>query len=484
MKKSLSKNAILSSVRVLANIIFPFITYPYITRVLSADGIGKVDFSNSVVNYFILIGALGIGTFATRAGAKIRDDKYALEKFASQIFTINCISCGFSFIMLFLLLILPTQLANYRILISLQGVGLIFAPMGVEWIYNIEEDFAYITARSILIQLISMILLFIFVHSYQDLYIYVAIRVFSSSFANIFNLVHSRKYVKICFTKDTNWRQYRKSIIVFFGNTITQTIYLNSDVTLLGLLTNDYYVGIYGVATKIYNIVKQVFNAAISVTIPRLSNYVDSNQSEFIHLLHRIIHFSMVLLTPAMLGLILFRKEIINLISGDGFLEATTTLIILAFALVFAIYANILNNAILVPMGKENKVLQGASISASLNCILNFIFIPLFKQNGAAFTTLIAELSMVLNAVVYMKIDIRRLIHIRDLLNTVMGCIMMTIMYTFSSYIGISHHKYLFIASIGICGITYLLCMIILKDYEICNIIKKLLFIKRRKIDE
>ena len=102
--KSLSKNAILSSIRVFANIVFPLITYPYITRILSAEGIGKVDFSNSIISYFSLIGALGIGTFATRYGSKIKDDREKFNSFASQMFSLNYISCGIAFVLLMLFL--------------------------------------------------------------------------------------------------------------------------------------------------------------------------------------------------------------------------------------------------------------------------------------------------------------------------------------------------------------------------------------------
>lgn len=478
MNKSLSKNAVLSSVRVFANIVFPLITYPYITRVLSVDGIGRVDFSNSIVSYFSLLGALGIGTFATRTGAKIRDNKEALEIFSGQVFTINCISCGISFLLLLLLLCFPTRLESYKWLIFLNGISLIFSPMGVDWLYNIEEDFAYITVRSIIIQFISMIMLFVFVHSYNDLYVYVGIRVFSNSFANVINLIYSRKYLRIRLVRDTKWKEYHKSILVFLGNTVTQTIYLNSDVTFLGLLTNDYYVGIYGVATKIYYIVKQVFNAAISVAIPRLSYYANENEAQFMSLLRRIIHFTMVLVIPAIVGLILFNDEIVHLISGNGFSEAATTLVILAVTLAFAILANILNNSILIPMGKESRVLQGAVLSASINFILNLFFIPLFKQNGAAFTTLLAELTMVLNAAYCIKLDIKKLICFKDIFHTMIGCMVMTGVYGILSYFGLAHGGLCFLLSMVICGLSYIICMLNFKDSEILFLLRKIHMIK------
>ncbi len=480
--KSLSKNAILSSIRVFANIVFPLITYPYITRILSAEGIGKVDFSNSIISYFSLIGALGIGTFATRYGSKIKDDREKFNSFASQMFSLNYISCGIAFVLLMLFLTFPTKLIDYRGLIIIQSIVLVFAPMEMDWLYNVEEDFGYITIRSIAVQFISMIFLFLLVHSYKDLYIYVIIRTFSNSFANFFNLIYSRKYVKLSIAKKTGWASYYKSILVFFGNAITQTIYLNSDVTILGILTNDYYVGIYGVATKIYSIVKRVFNAAISVAIPRLSYYAAKDQEKFIKLLTRIIHFCEVLVTPAVIGLILFRKEIIMLISGTEFQEASTTLVIFALSLWCAILANILNNGVLVSQGKENKVLQATILSAFFNSSFNFVLIPLFKQNGAALTTLLAELIMVVYAALNIKDILKLLFSLKALFNTALGCIVMVGIYYLLDYLGLAKHNYFFILSIVICAFSYCGVMVMLKDAEFISFAKKIQhFLKQRR---
>ena len=89
--KSLGLNAILNSLQSLLNLIFPLITFPYISRTLSVDGVGKYNFANSIVNYFILLAALGISVFAVREGAKLRDNREEFSLFASRIFTINII---------------------------------------------------------------------------------------------------------------------------------------------------------------------------------------------------------------------------------------------------------------------------------------------------------------------------------------------------------------------------------------------------------
>ena len=73
-------------------IIFPLITFPYVSRILGVDNLGKYNFSNSIISYFILIAGLGISTYAVREGARLRDKQKAFHDFANEMFTINVIS--------------------------------------------------------------------------------------------------------------------------------------------------------------------------------------------------------------------------------------------------------------------------------------------------------------------------------------------------------------------------------------------------------
>ena len=239
-QKSLTINAFLSSIKTLATILFPLITYPYITRVLSVENIGKVNLSQSIVSYFSLVAGLGISAFASRNGAQIRENKLQLSKFSNQVFTINVISTIISCCLLIGLTFLPIKIAAYRGIILLQGITVAMSPLAVDWLYTIEEDFGYITLRSIAVQLLSLILMFTFVKSEKDVYLYVALTSMSTSLGNLFNFIHSRKYVKLKLISDTHWNEYKNSILLFFINSVATVIYMNSDTTILGILKNDY----------------------------------------------------------------------------------------------------------------------------------------------------------------------------------------------------------------------------------------------------
>ena len=176
-KISLKRNASLNGVRTVFAILFPLITFPYATRVLQVANLGKVNFSSSIVNYFLLMAGLGVATYAIRGGAGLRNNPEKLNEFGNQVFTINLISTMISYLFLFTVLFTVPSLADYRLLLLIQSMSIIFTTVGVEWIYSIYEDYLFITLRSLAFQVLSLILLFVLVKDTEDYYLYALITV-------------------------------------------------------------------------------------------------------------------------------------------------------------------------------------------------------------------------------------------------------------------------------------------------------------------
>ena len=88
-EKSLKINFLMNAVLTCSNFIFPLITFPYVSRILLADGNGKINFANSVVSYFMLIASLGLPYYGVRACAIVRDDKKKLSRTVTELFVIN-----------------------------------------------------------------------------------------------------------------------------------------------------------------------------------------------------------------------------------------------------------------------------------------------------------------------------------------------------------------------------------------------------------
>ncbi len=329
-RKSIKTNAVLNIIRQFGKILFPLITFPYISRVLQAENYGKINFANSIISYFILLASFGASSYSIREGAAIRNDKKKIQEFSSQIFTINMISTLVSYALLALLMIFWEKMDEYRTLMLVLSGGIILTTLGVDWLYNIYEDYLYITVRSLAIQLLSLILMFIFVKKADDYIIYAWITVFASGCGNLFNFFHSRVYVKLKLTVRPMLKKHLKPMLVLFSNTIMITIYVSSDVTILGILENDTVVGIYSVAVKIYTLVKNIFNAIIVVTLPRLSYFIaNGDQKAYKQLSEKIFKGLLVLALPTLLGLGALSKNAILIISGEEYLGGQQALRIL-----------------------------------------------------------------------------------------------------------------------------------------------------------
>ena len=133
-KKSLGLNALLNGIRTVLNTLFPLITFPYISRVLSVENVGKYNFALSVIQYFLLIAALGISTYAVREGTKFRDDKKKFSIFANEIFTINIISTITAYILLVFTVAAVPKFKDYAVIIAVFSIEILFTTIGTECI--------------------------------------------------------------------------------------------------------------------------------------------------------------------------------------------------------------------------------------------------------------------------------------------------------------------------------------------------------------
>lgn len=393
MHSELKKNTLYNLIRAGAQIIFPLITFPYISRVLSTENIGKINFGNSIISYVSLIASLGVSTYAIRECSRVKNEKDKLNNISSQIFSINIISTVLAYLVLAIVLIAARPLDNYRVLICIQSANVIFGTLGADWINSSMEDFKYITIRTLTFQIIAIASMFIFVHKPSDYMIYAIISVLSTSGANICNIFYRKKYCKISFTLKMNIRKHLKPIILVFAMILSQTIFCNSDITMLGLMKGDHEVGLYSTSVKIYNIVNTMIASIAWVVMPQMSyNFGKNNYSEVNRILRYSLNFIVSIGLPCIIGINMLCPEILEIVAGKKYLGATDSLHILTIALTVSLIAGIVVNIILLPSMKEDVCLKACAWAAVVNIISNYIFIPKYGLNAAAATTVLAQL--------------------------------------------------------------------------------------------
>lgn len=392
-EKSIKFNFVMNFIRVLMSILFPLITYPYATRVLHKEGLGQTTYAMTIINYLLLIAAFGVNNYAITEGAKIRDDKKKLNKFATEMFMINMIFTVLAYISFAVVLFIP-KFSDYRTLLLIGSVSILFTTLGMEWLYELLEEYEYITIRSIVIQVVILVALFLLVRSEEDVAWYMALTVASTVGTGIFNFVHSRKYVRM-FSERVELRalgRHMKPMVYMFGVSVASVIYLNSDITMLGWMKSDSDVGIYTAATKMNQVLCTLIKSLSTVIMARVAYYIEQKQKErFLRLLNRAFGFLMMLILPSMVGMWMLAPEIIRLVAGEEFLPAVTAERIMVINLFLSPINGFIAYQIFMPHKKEKIIFWATLGGAITNLVINYLLIPIYSYNGAAVGTVVAE---------------------------------------------------------------------------------------------
>lgn len=397
-QRSLKKNTVYNTIKTVSAIIFPLITFPYISRILLPENIGKINFGSSIVSYFSLIASLGISVYAIRECSSVRDDKEKLSETASQIFSINIITTIIAYVMLGITLLMSSKLADYKSLIVIQSMSILASTLGADWLNSAMEDFRYITLRTVMFQFVSLALMFAFVHKSEDYMLYAIISLISSTGASVMNIWYRRRYCRVRFVKDIRWKRHLTSIIFLFVMLLAQDIFSNVDITMLGAIHGDREVGIYATAYKMANIIAVSLSSIVWVLMPRVSYYFAVGKlDEIRRLLNKTLNIYNTISTPCMLGLFLLSDDIINIIAGNSFSDSAGVLRILSIAHLFNFYgAAFWGNIVLLSSKRESAYTLICCASALMNVVTNFLLIPIFGAKGAAFTTCLCYAMMLI----------------------------------------------------------------------------------------
>ena len=401
--KSLKINTALNMFRMLLTVLVPLITFPYASRILDPDGIGKINFSNSVIALFITFALLGTNTYASREAAKIRDNKFLLSKFSKEILIINICSTIISYLIFFILLFTIPKFSNYITIMLICSTKIFFTIFGMEWLYTATEEFKYITIRSFVFQVISLIFLFLFVHEKKDLYLYALFGVISAVGSNICNFINCRHYINLFQKCNLEIKKHLKYIFVFFGMALVTNVYTVLDSTMLGFLTDDIQVGYYSAATKIVKMVIGLLTAVSGILLPRLSYYAEgNNRNSFDTLFYKSAIIFWMLCIPMTIGLYILSEPLLILFSGGKFIQALQPMHIIT-PIIFSISTASFIGCGLSALRKEKISLIAVCIGAVMNTTINFIFIPKCGASGAAYGTITAESIVMLIQLIYMK---------------------------------------------------------------------------------
>lgn len=397
---SIKTNFFYSSFLTLANYLFPLLTFPYVSRVLGAESIGKYNFVDNIIQILIIISMLGIATVGVREVAQSKDSPEKLNKAFTALLAFNALSTLVAMAMLVVSCYVVPKFSEYHDLLVVGGLKLLSTFLLVDWLYRGLEDFKFITQRTLLIRTLFVLSVFLFIKDKDDYVLYYFLIVFSITLNALVNIIYARKYIQLNFDL---WEMKRitKPILVLGIYSILAWLYNSFSTSFLGFISTDEQVAYYATATKLYTIFLSVMTAFTTVMLPRLSQLVSQNRwGEFHQRIKQSLHIVLTVSVPLAVFAIVFASDIIQIIAGRGYEGAIEPMKIVMPILIIVSVEQILIIQILTPLKRDKEIMISTVWGAILGVILNLMLVPVLLSKGAGICWLASEL-MVMSSAIY-----------------------------------------------------------------------------------
>lgn len=476
MAQSVKVNYILNLINTGTQMLFPLITFPYVCRVIEADGIGQINFFQSIISYISLFTCLGIPMYAIREIARDRSDVVQMNRTAMEILLLHSMLTLVGYAIVSILCLTVPQIQVNIPLFLILSLTIFFTAIGCEWFYQGIEDFKYITIRGLIIKTVSVVLLFIFVKSKTDLLYYGCYTVFGVLGGNIFNFFRLRKYIhreNIIFS-ELHIKRHIKPVLKVFSFSVVTSIYLQLNTVLLGFLKNALAVGYFAAATKVMQMLLTMSACLGSVMMPRASYLIAENkEDEFNRLIQKSYDFTLAIALPMTIGLIFCAPSLITALCGVKFEHSILPSQIIAPIILMVAISNVFGIQVLFPKGKINIVTLCCGIGAVADLILNLCLIPFFSYIGTSIAYLGAEVATTVSMYFIGRRYIPIIYFKKSHLTYALGCIVMAFALYGISLLQLPTLTILLLQ--GCCGVlAYFIILCICKDEMLVQILSKI----------
>lgn len=390
-KINLKHNFIYSMVFQIFTMITPFITAPYVSRVLGPDGIGIQSYTGSIQSYFLLFAALGTASYGNREISQARDKKEVYSKKFYEIELITVFTCSICLIAWIVLLLLDKKNQIYYIAMIPYIFGTMF---DISWFYNGLENFKTTVMCNMLFKIIGIISIFGLVKNKGDLVLYILIMAVTTMLANLSMWIYLPRYVCKVDYKTLKLKEHFKQTVMYFIPTIATSIYTVLDKTLIGVITqNDAENGYYEQATKIINMAKSVsFNAVNAVVGVRISYlFVENKEEEIKSRIENSMNFILFMAIGCGFGIAGVATTFVPLFFGNGYDRVVGLLYIFCPIITIIGISNCLGSQYYTPSGRRNDSTKYLLCGSAVNLILNLCLIGKYGAYGAACASVIAE---------------------------------------------------------------------------------------------
>ena len=462
MSKSVSKNYIYNVSYQLLLLITPFITTPYLSRVLEPAGIGTYSYTYSIVSYFILLASLGVADYAQREIAYQQDNPHLQSR---TFYEVNCIRFLLVGLSLCVYYFVVSSFAGDHLIYWYQALNIIAVLFDISWFFQGLEEFGKIVLRNFIIKFASIILIFVLIHEPTDLNKYVCLIGMMNVLSGLSIWLYLPKYLVSVPRREIKPFRNFSIIIQMFLPQIAIQIYTVLDKTMIGVMTGSPLEnGYYEQAEKVVKMSLTIVTSLGTVMLPRIAYAYAHKDYETIRtsMMHSY-RFVWFLTVPMFCGFIAVSNNFVPWFFGPGYDKVIPLMQILSGLVIAIGLSNVTGIQYMLPTNQQNKLTLTVVCGAVVNFVLNLFLIPMMQSIGAAIASLIAEIT-VTTVQFYMVRNVFSIFQIFYLASRyfVSGIIMLIIIWLIGHTLSPTIIHTFIIISIG--GILYFGLLFLFKD--------------------
>ncbi|MCT2887841.1 flippase [Levilactobacillus brevis] len=371
-------------------LIIPLITTPYLSRILGPTGVGINSYTNSIIQYFILFGSIGVSLYGNRQVAFVRNDRQKLTNTFYEIFSMRSVTIVISYVFFIIFLIIAKQ---YRIYYLAQSISIIAVAFDISWFFMGLENFSVTVLRNFIVKVTTLVCIFAFVKSEGDLTNYILILSLSLLIGNVTLFPSLQRYISRPIIKELRiWQHFRPALLLFIPQVATQ-IYLVVNKTMLGSMTSVQSAGYFDQSDKMIKMVLAIVTATGTVMLPHVASaFANKEYRRILRYLYKSFDFVTVVSVPMAFGLAAISPKFVPLFFSSRFIEVTPLMMIESIVILLIAWSNVIGTQYLLPTKQVKLYTNSVVWGAVVNIIANIPLIIWWGAMGTALATVLSEL--------------------------------------------------------------------------------------------
>ncbi len=376
-----------------ANYVLPFVTVPYLTRVLGPAQYGLIGFAAAFVNYFTILTGYGFNLSATREISLKRDDHERISGIFSAVMIIKAALLVLSAaIVLAVVYSFDRFRADAGVYLVSFGIvaGNVLFPV---WLFQGMERMKYITYINLAGRAALTAAVFVFISARADYMLYVILNSVTAVLVGVASLACALRVFDIKFVMPSlaDLRREAAEGWYVFVSSISVVLYTSSTTFVLGLFTNNAVVGYYTGADKIRQAVQGLFTPVFQTLYPYVNKLAHESRERAVAFMRREALYLGI--AGGIVCLLVFAGAdlVVRVVLGAEYAPSVALLRILAFAPVLIILGSVLTVQGMLSLNLKRDY-SLVFVSAGIVGIAAMVYLThRFAARGTALSVLIVE---------------------------------------------------------------------------------------------